>query len=197
MTVGALPSPSLRCIHRSARASLYGFSLCGVCLVWAEGAGPWSAQEREMFPALKVMNRAGHACVVGKGLWRLPLQETAGELMGWVALLCPAVWCSFVLVAPGIEVPSSRTDCASAASGCTEGGFTCGCDCGEQLCYWVSLELRSFNLCGHSQLKPEMKHEIRGLSIWHLIEVQGLEHSAWWALCSPHFSVNVSWYCPK
>lgn len=37
--------------------------------------------------------------------------------------LCPAVWCSFVLVAAGIEVPSSRTTCSSAVSGCTAGGI--------------------------------------------------------------------------
>lgn len=43
----------------------------------------------------------------------------------------------------------------------------------------------------------EMKHDIRGLTIWHFIEVQGLEHLAWSVLCSPHCSVNVLGYCHK
>lgn len=67
----------------------------------------------------------------------------------------------------GLRYPVPELHAALQSQGALQGGFTRDSGCGEQLCYCVSLEQNGvlLNLCGHSQLKPEVKHEIRGLSI--------------------------------
>lgn len=187
--MGALPSPSLRCIHRSACESFYGFSAC-VESALSEQRDQGLALHRNVkyFKHWRWWTEWGMFMWLEKVCDICPHNKQLESSWDELFRLCPAVWCSFVLVIAGIEVPSSRTACSSAASGCTAHAILVVVSSCAAVKAWNGVLL---NLCGHSQSKLEVKHEIRGLSIWHFIEVQGLEHPAWSALCSPHFGVSV------
>lgn len=113
----------------------------------------------------------------------------------WVVLY--RVRCS-VLVTVSIHVPNSRTWLQFCGLRLHWKSDLHVFDCGDQIYCCVILELDYFKFLWAVTVEAcEMKHEIRGLSVWQFIELQSKDHFVWPVLCSPHWGVNVLWYCPK